>query len=814
MGSVSVVSFSLVFRTQPPIATPCALVLECGCRRRCSPGHAHLRTLVLDNQGLTDQDIAPLFSILHKTSIRSVSLRHNFMTVAGAHIVARCILRLEDCLGDATGVSRSSSSSSPPPPPPPPSSSSSWAVLRVDLIGNNSLGAEAAVVLGAAILLRKQRRHQSGQHKDLEHQSSHTQSLPDHQRYRQEQQQQQQHTRHRHHRPCVVAEWYAQHGVDVCAPIQLLLGHTTSSAAAASVRHVWHNVVPAFGLPASLLRSGADSSDSEHASDCYYSETTTATTTTLGDNFATDAAVLGYLYTAGEARRRQLEELNTEIARLVDGLRLGGTSLNDMEAASKRLTRCIADAKDLAARLQVTEEKVWAAGVPRLPELVLAADHGHQQDDDPPPFPAGRNGRGMGVGSGGTGPVGDRHGGGGGGGGGGDRGGGLSGRIGGIVDSLGGGAGSNRSGAAGGDGRAQYRGAHATHDHRQHQQQHRPATMSQGGQLVDDGWGGRVPDHTPRNASSDAGAAAVVERSVALLDLAHGRTRYGAAEQRRYLELEQTRQSNSARGQRDSSYSDSGDASVDGNAAVGARGGGDGSGASGDGGGVGNSRPPGGVGGDTMDYPGSAAHFAAHELAAASEAADEDDVLLSSLPPEVDVASALDQLAEQRLRGGSYHAALQAYQRAVAISRAEWRAAGQLALGRRARRRLEGLAKSLTRLADLLLTRDHCAAEAALLYNEVLPYMCVKCSVLCSALRCSALLCCGEGMEILVWRRLTAMQGRTADSRVARPVRCTLAVRGTAHLSSSLGEGCIALPFRSSTTRDLIIIFFFTNAPP
>ena len=282
------------------------------------PKHLHLRTLVLDSQNLTDHDVSPLFSVLHKTSVRSVSLRHNNVSSTSVHILARCILRLE--------VEEDRQHDFP-----------TWQIFRVDLIGNNQIGISDAKILAAAILLRKQhtRRHQMSPSEDK------TQ--------------------------CFVAQSYREFGVQNCAPIQILLGkifHGSSSrnqfrhppTQFSSVRHVWHHMIDTFQLPSALKEA---------------LRTDSANSSLTTGNFQTDAAVLGYLYSAGEARRQRLEQLNAEIARLLERLRnQRGATFGSMETQSRQLTDLIAEAKEVADQLKLTEASVYAADVPGLQELL------------------------------------------------------------------------------------------------------------------------------------------------------------------------------------------------------------------------------------------------------------------------------------------------------------------------------------------------------------------------------------------------------------------------------------------------------------
>ena len=442
-----------------------------------------------------------------------MSLRHNRISLAGALIVAKCILRIEDPLGE-TSV-----------PTTKYDADKTWRIFRVDLIGNNQLGVEAAKVLGAAILLRQRpSRRTSGS------------------------------TKHMHH--CHVTQLYSEMGIATCAPIQILLGQTSVATPSAMVQHVWHKIIGALSLPTELKRRS-------------------------GNNFETDAAVLEYLFKAGEAKRERLTQLNAEISALLEILRQPGTPFDHMHATSVRLSERVKEAKDLAEHLQVTETAIEKASV-----------YGFTAD---------------------------------------------------TASKFGSGSTQSR----------------ALHDQPNEQSLVDSFTDNRDRQHEDDRRRTQALLHNDVRESDGR-----LERVLGSLDLAQGRQKFGAAEQEQFVANRNLVRKLEMQAKHDR-------------------------------------------------YADSAAHFAAQEL------------YDQNFQPDGghDLASELDRLAERRLKAGSYSDAISVFRRAAQIAKDEWRNGGANVVDKYTRWKLERFAQSLTRLADLLLSRNHLASEAATLYNEVLPYM-------------------------------------------------------------------------------------------
>eukprot|EP00750_Incisomonas_marina_P031819 INCI8316.3.p1 GENE.INCI8316.3~~INCI8316.3.p1 ORF type:complete len:1645 (+),score=286.82 INCI8316.3:413-5347(+) len=595
-----------------------------------SAQHQHLCTLVLDNQGLEDQHVAPLFSVLHKTPIRCLSLRHNNVTRAGAHIIARCILRISEAVGQVKPTEMHDNDNN----------ARIWRVLRVDLVGNNQLGVESAKILGAAILLRKQHALSQGQHESSTS-SADAPACP------------------------VMAHFFRQRKRgSICPPIQVLLGRTEGYPGNFRVvQHVWQHIVPIFGLPQQLLKPSVSASTSSHGcvsavdvDDKHHTDLDNFDSGDLcGNNFATDSAILQYLFEAGEASRRRLKCLNRDIHSMLNHLQQAGNSFVSMQEKSAKLNELIGEAKTIAEQLQVTDRAVENASVYKLEEImhgtvndVRSNDHGKQ--------PTTRQAR----------PPQSIH-------------------------------------------TAQPPFLH----------QHHAGNDS----VFFDG---------PASANNMRNSEAA-ERSLALLDIAQGRERFGAAEQRRlvasrnfvrrhsdpdtsqalgYLspgkdstnsdfapELTSIQNHDSFMSEpcsRATKFDDDVERSLfDEKSQLLSRG------------------TPQHRREDPSDFRSGGAHIAAEAHFAQH----------SQQKTTFDVASTLLQLGEKRLAGGgSYQDAMSVFRRAIAVARSEWREEGSHAVGQRSRHRLETLANSMTRLGDLLLTREHCALEAARLYNEVLPY--------------------------------------------------------------------------------------------
>lgn len=459
----------------------------------------------------------------------------------------------------------------------------------------------------------------------------------------------------------------------------MLLGRTKGYVPGNSkvVQHIWQHIVPIFGLPQQLLKSVGSQASSSHRfvstvdvdekhniDDLGHCESGSVG----GNNFETDSAILQYLFEAGEASRRRLKCLNRDIHNMLNNLQKAGSSFVSMQEKSTKLNELIGEAKTIAEQLQVTDKAVEDAGVYRLQEM-----------------------------------------------------------LDGTVNDV-----------------------RSNSPHRKQPtttaQQLRPpqSTRTAQPQVLHQGRAGSESGLLEQRASANnLQVSEAAERSLALLDIAQGRERFGAAEQRR---LVASRNFVRRHSDADTSQQALGDLSH-------------------------------GNDSTNSDFAPELTPIANHDSFVAercSRATRFDDDVERSLfgqksspmlshdasqqhhhhhqgsPAEYmsgggahiaaeahfaqhaqrqqketfDVASTLLQLGEKRLAGGgSYQDAMSVFRRAIAVARAEWREEGSHAVGERSRHRLETLARSLTRLGDLLLTREHCALEAARLYNEVLPCM-------------------------------------------------------------------------------------------